>query len=54
MKTVYAIEFDPINMVIHAVTGSNKNFEAFGLTFDTRYESFGELIQNWSSEVNDK
>ena len=48
MATVYAIQYDPINKVIHAATGSNKNLEAFGLTFDANIEEFGKLIQKWT------
>ncbi len=50
MKTVYAIEYDPLNEVIHAVTGPNNRVEAEILTFDARKDSFGELLKRTTSD----
>jgi hypothetical protein len=47
MNTVYAIEYDPINEVLHAVTGVNSGEQQVGLTFDASKESFGKLLQHW-------
>lgn len=47
MNTVYAIEYDPINEVIQAVTGENKGKEAVGLTFDASEANFGSLLKIW-------
>ncbi len=51
MKTVYAVEYDPINQVMHAVTGDNHDSEAVGLTFDASPINFGKLIQKWSQKT---
>lgn len=53
METVYAIVYDPINQVIHAATGDNRNKESFGLTFDASPINFGNLIQKWSHKNED-
>lgn len=47
MKTVYSIVYDPVNKVIHAATGSNKQEKSIGLTFSARRSSFGKLLQIW-------
>ena len=52
MKTVYAIEYDPLNEVIQAVTGPNNRVEAEILTFDARKDSFGKLLKRASSNYN--
>ena len=52
MKTVYAIEYDPLNEVIQAVTGPNNREEAEILTFDARKDSFGKLLKRASSNYN--
>ena len=53
MRTVYAIEYDPFNQVIHAITGSNSYMPSYGLTFSANTDNFGNLIQKWqtTSEV---
>lgn len=53
MKTVYAIEYDPFNQVIHAVTGSNSYMPSYGLTFSADTDNFGKLLHKWqtSNEV---
>lgn len=53
MKTVYAIEYDPFNQVIHAATGSNNYMPSFGLTFSTDDDTFGTLIQRWQPNKED-
>lgn len=53
MKTVYAIVYDPINLVIHAATGENSGEEAVGLTFDASPIGFGNLLQKWSHKTED-
>jgi len=50
MKTVYAIEYDPFNQVIHAATGSNSYMPSFGLTFSTDDATFGTLVQRWQPD----
>jgi len=49
-KTVYAIEYDPLNGVIHAATGSNGFMPAYGLTFSTDANDFCKLLQKWESD----
>ncbi len=51
MKTVYAIVYDPVNLVIHAATGENKGEDAVGLTFDVSPIGFGSLLQKWSHKT---
>jgi len=53
MKTVYAIEYDPFNQVIHAVTGSNKFMPSSGLTFSASTDNFGMFIQKWKPTTED-
>lgn len=53
MNTVYAIEYDPKNQVMHAATGDNHNLKAFGLTFDMNPINFGKLVQKWSHQTED-
>jgi hypothetical protein len=50
MKTVYAIEYDPFDQVIHAVTGSNGYMPSYGLTFGTDSNDFGKFLQKWESD----
>jgi DNA-binding beta-propeller fold protein YncE len=50
MKTVYAIEYDPFDQVIHAVTGSNGYMPSYGLTFGTGSDDFGKFLQKWESD----
>lgn len=47
MKTVYAIEYDPVNEVIQAVTGENHGQPSTGLTFDAAESNFGNLLSVW-------
>lgn len=49
MATVYAIEYDPIKEVLHAVTGSNFGRTALGLTFDASEANFGKFVQEWKT-----
>ena len=51
MKTVYAMEHDPINQVLHVATGDNHDAEALGLTFDVSPINFGKLNQKWSHKT---
>lgn len=53
MKTVYAIEFDELNQVLHAVTGDNHFSKSFGLTFDVSPLNFGKFVQKWSHGTAD-
>lgn len=53
MKTVYAMEHDPINQVMHVATGDNHDAEALGLTFDVSPINFGKLNQKWSHKTED-
>ncbi len=53
MKTVYAIEYDPLNEVMHAVTGENHGHESIGLTFRADKEHFGVLQQKWNADNDD-
>ena len=50
MKTVYAIEYDPFNQVIHAATGQNSYMPSFGLTFSAEETTFGNLVQRWQPD----
>jgi hypothetical protein len=50
MKTVYSIEYDPINEVLHAATGENHGHDAMGLTFKADEKDFGKFLQNWNAE----
>ena len=50
METVYSIEYDPINEVLHAATGENHGRDAIGLTFKADAENFGKLLQKWNAE----
>ena len=50
MKTVYSIEYDPINEVLHAVTGENHGYDAVGLTFKADEKEFGNFVQKWNAE----
>lgn len=53
MRTVYAIEYDPFNQVIHAITGSNSYMPSYGLTFNANTDNFGNLIQKWQTTSED-
>jgi len=53
MKTVYAIEYDPFNQVIHAVTGSNSYMPSYGLTFSADTDNFGKLLHKWQTSNED-
>lgn len=53
MRTVYAIQYDQANEVLHAVTGENHRQPAIGLTFDAAKSAFGKLIQRWDAEKVD-
>jgi len=50
MKTVYAIVYDPMNELLHVVTGDNHNSESTGLTFDMSPINFGALHNKWSDK----
>lgn len=50
MLTVYAIKYDPVNNVLHAATGENKNTEATGFTFDASEKGFGNFLNEWETE----
>ena len=52
MKTVYAIRYDPVNEVIHAATGENNGFEALGITFSAKKDTFGKMLQKWNAKEN--
>ena len=47
MNTVYAVKFDPVNEVLHAVTGENRGEVATGITFDATATYFGKQIEIW-------
>lgn len=51
MRQVYAIEYDPVNEVIHAATGINYGIKSIGLTFSANAGSFGKLLQKWDASV---
>lgn len=53
MKTVYSIEYDPINEVLHAATGENHGHEAVGLTFKASEKDFGKFLQKWNAKTHD-
>ena len=52
MKTVYSIEYDPINEVLHAATGENHGNDAIGLTFNANEKEFGTFLQKWNGETH--
>jgi peptidylamidoglycolate lyase len=53
MNTVFSIEYDPINEVLHAATGQNNGAKALGLTFKADAKNFGKLLQIWNGEKYD-
>lgn len=53
METVYAIQYDSKNQVLHAATGENKGKEAVGLTFDAKKDTFGKFLQKWNGDNRD-
>lgn len=53
MATVYAIEYDPVNEVLQAVTGDNASEKPVGLTFSAKKENFGHRLLIWDADKND-
>lgn len=49
MLTVYAIKYDPINIVLHAATGENKKNVSTGFTFDASINGFGNFLNKWNT-----